>query len=49
MYNFLSFVISVAACVVCVATLFCMDPANPMECANQLRNELRGAIGQSAK
>jgi hypothetical protein len=49
MYNFLSFVIPVAACVVCLVSLLGMDSANPMELANQLRNELRGAIGRSAR
>ncbi len=49
MYNFLSFVIPITAWVACFVTLVRMDPANPMECANQLRNELRGATGQSAR
>jgi len=45
MYNFLNIVIPGAACVLCLITLMRMDAANPMECANLLRNELRGSRG----
>ncbi len=45
MYNLLSFVIPVTSWVVCFLGLLGMESARPMELADQLRDELRGANG----